>query len=275
MKYTIEINQYVLSKTSLDIIDASILNYLYYLCSSKSKKIEDKRKGEWTWVDYKHLLEEMPLLKIKSIGALTPRITKIANEGYIELKREEHQKLYIKITEKIDELFIQVNRAIHVDEQSYSSRRTDNNTIYNNTNIDKESKILYKQKLGNDGTFLISPNGKSKKDPEVEFILRAYERFMGYTYIDKKPRYVAQRFRLSVRKMLTLLKGTSYNGDFNETIEKIFSWYTDSYTSEYRGETIDLVYRKVKNLLIPATLKKYDQSRGVFLHKGQGQEDGG
>jgi hypothetical protein len=79
----------------------------------------------------------MPLLRIKSSGALTPRIQKIADCGYIQTSRKSNQKLYIKLMDKIDELFIQTNGAVHADEQSCSRRRTNNNTIDNNTNIIK------------------------------------------------------------------------------------------------------------------------------------------
>lgn len=76
MKYTIDINQYVLSKTNLDVIDCAILDFIIFICSSKNEKIEKQRKDGFTWLDYKYLLREMSLLKIKSISALTPSYKK-------------------------------------------------------------------------------------------------------------------------------------------------------------------------------------------------------
>ena len=142
MKYNIQINQQVLSETDLDIIDGAILDYLYVYCSSRNKKIDEQRikdeDGDWTWVNYQTLLKDMPLLKIKSSGALTPRIKRIKAAGYIETYRKGNQKIFIRMTEKADELFIKKNSSVHKDEQlpskSYSPKRTNNNTrVYNNT----------------------------------------------------------------------------------------------------------------------------------------------
>jgi DNA-binding PadR family transcriptional regulator len=146
MKYNININQLVLSKTDLDLVDCAILDYLYFYCNSVNEKINEQRitneQGIFTWVTYQTLLEDMPLLKIKSSSALTPRIKKIEKAGFITTHREEHRRLFIKMNDKVDELFTKTNRAIHENEQllskSYSRTRTYNNTIYNNT-IDKEA----------------------------------------------------------------------------------------------------------------------------------------
>jgi len=144
MKYNININQLVLSKTSFDLIDCAIIDYIYYYCNSKNEKIENQRikneKGIWTWINYQTLLRDMPLIKIKSLGALTPRIKKIEQEGYIKTFRQGNQKLFIKLNSKIDELFIETNRTVHENEQSCSPKRTNNNTIDNNTNINIAKK---------------------------------------------------------------------------------------------------------------------------------------
>lgn len=138
MKYNIEINQVVLSKTVLDIVDSAILNYLIFICNSKSIKIERQRKGDFTWIDYSHLLKEMPLLRIKSISALSPRMKRIEKEGYIEIDRSEHQKLYARLTKKIDELFTNMNstpntkgkKAIHEEEPIIILDKNHNTSIY-------------------------------------------------------------------------------------------------------------------------------------------------
>ena len=128
MKYFILINQQVLSETELDIIDGAILDYIYFYCNSQNEKVKKQRITDeneiWTWVDYSRLLEDMPMLKIKSIGAITSRVNKIENSGYIKTKRFQHMKKYFRMTAKSDGLFIQMNRAIHTNEQPYSSKRT-------------------------------------------------------------------------------------------------------------------------------------------------------
>lgn len=141
MKYNININQLVLSETSLDTIDGAILDYLIFYCNSKNKKIGKQRiiknGAIWTWINLKTLLEDMPLIRIKTISSLSVRIKKISNEGYIDTARFGHQKLFVKTNSKTDELFVCTNRYVRARKQllleSYSSKRTNNNTIDNNT----------------------------------------------------------------------------------------------------------------------------------------------
>lgn len=137
MKYTININQLALAKTGLDIVDAAILDYLYVYCNSRNEKIEAQRVDGWTWINYSALIEDMPLLGIKSPGAITPRIKKLERAGFISTNRLKHQKLFMKMNSQVDELFIETNSrpggAIHQNEQSYSPSRTNNNTTDDNT----------------------------------------------------------------------------------------------------------------------------------------------
>ena len=121
MKYFILINQQVLAETNLDIIDGALLDYIYFYCNSQNEKVKKQRITEknnniWTWVDYKRMLEDMPMIKIKSIGAITARINKIEKVGYIKTKRFQHMKKYFQMTALSDGLFIQMNRAIHLKE---------------------------------------------------------------------------------------------------------------------------------------------------------------
>ncbi|HEX9059142.1 MAG TPA: hypothetical protein VF941_03090 [Clostridia bacterium] len=135
MKYQITINQQVISETNLDIIDAAILDYLIFYCNSQSIKVESQRitidGNKYTWIDYKTLIEDMPLLPFKSSGSLTPRIKKIEEAGYISCYQKHHQKLFIKLNSSTDELFIKLNRAVH-------ETKPIKNTNIKNT-IDKEN----------------------------------------------------------------------------------------------------------------------------------------
>lgn len=190
MKYNININQFVLSKTSLDIIDCSILNYIYFYCSSPNKKIEKQRKREengdcWTWIDFGTLLNDMPLLRIKSKGALTPRIKKIENEGYITTRRDSNQKLFIKLNEKIDELFTDMNGKadeLFTDMNgSYSRKRTNNNTIDNNTNNNNYTNNICKQVCEIDKTQELLRLFYENLNPNIKFqnkTLRADAEFL-------------------------------------------------------------------------------------------------
>lgn len=153
MKFNININQIALAKTSLDIVDGAILDYLYYLCSSRSEKVEKHRKNGFTWVNFAYLLEEMPLLRIKAKSRVSERVKKIAKVGYIETWREGN-KLYIKMTGKVDELFVKTNDLAEPFVKSNSSVRqnerktpltvrqnehnhnTNNHSIKSNVNVD-------------------------------------------------------------------------------------------------------------------------------------------
>jgi hypothetical protein len=122
MKYNININQMALANTSLDIADGAILDYLYYLCSSLSEKVEKHRKDGYTWVNFNHLMAEMPLLRVKSKSRISERIKKISKEGYLKTNREGN-KFYVKLTAKVDELFVKSNGSGQVFEKSNGSVR--------------------------------------------------------------------------------------------------------------------------------------------------------
>jgi len=110
MKYFIFINQVALNKTKLDLIDAAILDYLKAWCQADDKKIrqlEIKEGGtsyRYTWINYHHLIKEMPLLRIKSKGAITSRVKKIEKAGYIKVFRAPDRSLYVRLTEKVKDL---------------------------------------------------------------------------------------------------------------------------------------------------------------------------
>jgi DNA-binding MarR family transcriptional regulator len=111
MKYSIHINQLVLSKTLLDIIDAAILDFLIYYCNSKNPKIESHRithdNERWTWLRIETILEDMPLLGIKDKSAIAKRVKKIEEAGFIRTYRENNIRQYYSLTKKVDELIVE------------------------------------------------------------------------------------------------------------------------------------------------------------------------
>lgn len=134
MKYNININQLVLSETSLDLSECAILDWLIYFCNSKNHKIESRRKNGYTQIDYALLLEELPLLRIKSKGSLTTKIANLEKEGFIEVNRATHQSNYVKLTERVDELFSKLNSSVQNNEQIYPKavQKTEPIIILNN-----------------------------------------------------------------------------------------------------------------------------------------------
>ena len=152
MKYSITINQLVLAYTKLDIVEGAIIDYLYFICTTPNGKVEEKRIEGFTWINYKHLMLEMPLLRIKSKGAITPRIKNIEKAGYIATKIIG-QRMYIRVLPKIDELFTDLNgqaKTVHENEQSaIHQNEQDNNTksYKNNVNVDLKISESEKGKL--------------------------------------------------------------------------------------------------------------------------------
>lgn len=128
MKYNININQLALSDGELDLIDSAILDYLYFICNSKNKKISDKRINGYTWVQYQRMINDMPLLRINSRGAITRRIHKIEKEGFIRIDKKIDNRMYIELTDKIDTLLMKVNSP--VDESEHDNNTIDNTNIY-------------------------------------------------------------------------------------------------------------------------------------------------
>lgn len=147
MKYNININQKVLQGQKLDIKDAAILDYLIVYCNSKNEKIQEQRYGDWTWISYKSLMKDMPLLEINSRQSLTPRITKLVNAGYIEkLNRAVggKKRLFVKLTQKIDLLFVQTDSTVRENYETVRETLLNNNTTNNNT---KDNIYPFKYKL--------------------------------------------------------------------------------------------------------------------------------
>jgi len=145
MKYNININQRVLSTTNLNIIDCAILDYLIFYCNSKNEKIEKNRVDGFTWINYKSLLEDMPLLRIKRTQSITPRMRKLEEDGFIITKIirvSGYRRLMVNTTKNIDNLFVEQikpNRETDVRlivKTVRPNRETvvNNNTSNNNTN---------------------------------------------------------------------------------------------------------------------------------------------
>ena len=119
MKYTIYINQKELCKTDFDLVDGAILDYLYFICNSKNEKIEEQRINGYTWVDYNKIINDIPMMRIKSKGALSRRVKKMEASGFIksiERRKNGHKLKYFTLTKKSNNLFIQSNNPIHENE---------------------------------------------------------------------------------------------------------------------------------------------------------------
>jgi len=220
MKYNIYINQRELSKTNLDLVDATILDYLYFLCGSVHLKIELERVNGYTWADYGRIIEDNPMLRITSRGAITQRIKNLKEAGFIdtlEQRKNGHKFIYVKLLPKIDSLFIEMNRGqepIHQNEKPIHEKKkpihqnepikttTYNTTKDNTTNsnevasviklfekLDIKNKTYYANKTQRDkAKFLLEHHGLEKVSDIIDIILK----LKGETGVGVPPQYVVR-----------------------------------------------------------------------------------
>lgn len=169
MKYTIQVNQTILSQYNfLDIKDAGILDYLRAWCQADDKKVRQlsiKEEGieyRYTWINFRHLIQEMPLLRIKSKSAISKRITKLEKTGFIKTFRAPDRNLYIRLTAKIKEL--EFKQGVYLDEQGvrtdeqgvFAQKNTNNISIKQNTNNTSYKKVE-KSSLINNSDRTVTP----------------------------------------------------------------------------------------------------------------------
>ena len=85
MKYTILINQYaaVTNGLNLDLIDLAIFDFIKDFANSSSCVKMQTPEGVYFWISHKLVLEEMPLLNIKTNQGLIKRIDNLINAGVL------------------------------------------------------------------------------------------------------------------------------------------------------------------------------------------------
>jgi hypothetical protein len=107
MQFNIFINQQAIikNKWKLDITDAAVVVYMKMLCSSVSRKVETKRRDGFTWFNYQHMINELPLANINYNSLKNHIIPKIKKTGLFEFKimnNADGKMTYIKPTAKLD-----------------------------------------------------------------------------------------------------------------------------------------------------------------------------
>ncbi len=118
MKYYININQKAAIENfpDLDIIDLTIFEYIRSIVTSPSEdmlriNIDDKI---YTWINYKKLLENMPLLKFKTPRSLRNHIENIVTAGLLERQIQNEtliNKAYFRLLPKADLLIFDKNHS--------------------------------------------------------------------------------------------------------------------------------------------------------------------
>jgi len=266
MKYNININQLELSKTNIDIIDASILDYVITMCNSLSKAVQAKRIDGYTWINYRRLISDMPLLKINSKSALTPRFKKLEEAGFILIRYLDGGRLFISLTDKVDSLFID---TVHINEQSvledeqqpFVKTNIHNNTKDNNTNklepAAQEGEITYEP---------IDGNGEVKKKKETMTDPKHKERMEVIGYFIRKSNelhnYCPQIQMIPALKLIKeIMKYKNLEGSSNtaDDLRELVDWFleeSDMYNS--LGSDIKICFSTASyNKFIDYKRKKY------------------
>ncbi|MBT4384129.1 hypothetical protein HOD30_00080 [Candidatus Peregrinibacteria bacterium] len=124
MKFSIFINQKLFQEIApeIGIKDAAILGYIQGLCESSSKKVLRKvisaeSDGElYTWINYRHLLKEMPMLGYKSTASVSYAITRLEEAGFvIGIQENITNRKFICLTEKVD--LLEWNGGVELSEE--------------------------------------------------------------------------------------------------------------------------------------------------------------
>jgi hypothetical protein len=101
MKYHISINQrsVITNGLGLDLVDMAIVDYCRdFFNSPKTEKKANKDGSSWYWIDYRHLMNEMPILGIQNQDVLARRIWKIVSSWVLErfVDKKNKSRTYLK-----------------------------------------------------------------------------------------------------------------------------------------------------------------------------------
>ena len=149
MLYTLNINQKELIKLTPDIklSEATILQYLYFICTSKNTKVSEQRYENYTWINYETLLEDLPLLEGRTPATITPKINRLEAFGYIKtlIKKTKlgHTRKYVDITDLCDTLFRKLNEPVKKTKRAHLENLSNK---YTKDNYTKDNIILSKSK---------------------------------------------------------------------------------------------------------------------------------
>jgi hypothetical protein len=102
MKYTISaVNQLGLYHQGfigkVDLIDMALLDYI----SAWSLNSRSLKRNNKVWINFAHIINEMPVLKLKTKSAISNRIKKLKELSLIETEQDENdQRLYVAVTSR-------------------------------------------------------------------------------------------------------------------------------------------------------------------------------
>ena len=154
MKYNISINQFAAVRNgfakNLDLIDLAIFDFIKdFANSSKCVKVQTQ-EGTYFWISHKLVMEQMPLLKIKTKRGLMKRIDNLINAGILRKHPDSNRynKTLYSFGENYDLLvFANEDLQTTTKDDTYEQKFTPKN----------ENSYTYEQKFG-------GPMNKSSED---------------------------------------------------------------------------------------------------------------
>lgn len=175
MKFNININQYQLSKNKdITIQDSAVIDWLFTICGSDSEKINKKRVEGWTWVSLTHLINDMPLLRIKTNSGASKLIKRVKDLGFIDSKKDnKERKLYVKPTAKLRDL--------------YFSKGTKSEVQMETAQVPMETSQVPKDPNHNTNTLILKPNiAVPKETAQVYSFKEELEKLGNSTWVVNK-----------------------------------------------------------------------------------------
>lgn len=215
--------------------EAAILDYIIFICRSMNKKVVAKRKNWKTWVDYGKLIEDMPLLHLKSTGSISKKIDKLVEYWYLE-KTLYDRKAYLDMTEMVDKLFLSGNDVVAQKKQRRFSQETNNTTKDNSNNIINnvfnyrlEQNIKQHRKLSSKIKSSIKRKLKEFTEDEIKEAIETYSK----VYHNKKCFF-------------------SYKWGLNEMLDRGFERFLDGevedyYSKQYKNQKKKVPQKKKSN----------------------------
>ena len=101
MKYGVYINQAGVADAGFadgrtDLVDWAIVEYIRdWQLSPKATKL-----GDLVWINYKHLIGEMPLLGLNNKQAVSKRVVKLSGLGLIHTDHDGHGRVFCRLSER-------------------------------------------------------------------------------------------------------------------------------------------------------------------------------
>lgn len=122
MKYNISINQLAWQTIcpDADIRHSSIFEVIKSICNSKNPKLKKTDDG-FTWISSGLIINELPMLKIKSKGGITKILKQLQEWDFIEIKKDlKTNKNYFQTTLKSEQL--ERENAINYDQKNETKK---------------------------------------------------------------------------------------------------------------------------------------------------------